>query len=265
MFKDELYNCGKLKIMKSDIQGYGVFATDYIEAEQVLEEVPFVLFSNYSKYTESSQVFLDQNDISSDRLKFEDLLCRNLGFQHPNKYFFKWIPKYSKLGEKEICYNVLPLGNGCIYNSSNYNSNAKWEITDHTFLFKSTKFIEPGEEIKTFYGYFVDENGDSHNCEQVFFLGLSEDCRIADIRGESAFVNQFSSDHYKKLNDLIKSKKCFPISIRGTGLGGVSHQDKLKRSCSHVYKMLKQYKFGNVSNVFLQLDAEGEIVDFRLK
>ena len=60
----------------------------------------------------------------------------------------------------------------CIYNSSNTKNNAGWKVDRDTFTFYTTKNIKQGEEIRTFYGYFVDDSSRNWNTDLVFFFGV---------------------------------------------------------------------------------------------
>jgi len=169
----KLTHCHRLEVRDSPIEGFGVFATDFIPAGTVLEEVPFVLFPRYTNVANGFYNFLQLNNFLSDKEKHLENLRQNLGFKEPEKYFFKWHPKVQFDGDS--MYTVLPLGFGPVYNSSNTNNNADWVINDRTFTFSAERDIQKDEEIKTFYGYFMAENGATHDCDTVFNFALDPD------------------------------------------------------------------------------------------
>jgi hypothetical protein len=95
----------------------------------------------------------------------------NLKFKDVEKYYFKWFPQVG-LDSDPIAYTVLPLGFGPIYNTANIDNNAGWQIKEKTFIFRAEKDIQKDEEIRTFYGYFLTENGGIFNCDAVFNLAF---------------------------------------------------------------------------------------------
>ena len=115
--KKRLYFNNKIEVRKSPIHGYGVFAKEKIERNQILEECFFI-----------------PQDVNRDNYNF----------------LFKW---YENNVHK---FNVIPLGYGCIYNSSETlgENNATWERNekDKIFIFKTIKNIKKDEEIITYYG-----------------------------------------------------------------------------------------------------------------
>lgn len=108
----------KIEIKPSPGKGYGVFAIEDIEENEVIEECH--LLTLYDRNSESRIL--------------ED-------------YVFSW-PKNEMWTE-----SVIPLGYGCIYNHSE-TPNATWK--DHpslkAFQFIAIRKILVGEEICTFYG-----------------------------------------------------------------------------------------------------------------
>lgn len=109
----------KVEVKDSPGKGLGVFATNYILAGEVIEECHLVTLPIPNG--EPSDMLID--------------------------YRFNW-PQDSETQEQ-----VIPFGNGCIYNHSD-NNNAIWR--DHprykAFQFVAVKDIYPGEEIYTYYG-----------------------------------------------------------------------------------------------------------------
>jgi len=109
----------KVEVKDSPGKGLGVFATDYILQGEVIEECHLVTLPIPNG--KSSSLLID--------------------------YRFNW-PQDSETTEQ-----VIPFGNGCIYNHNDDN-NAIWK--DHprykVFQFIAVKNINPGEEICTYYG-----------------------------------------------------------------------------------------------------------------
>ena len=165
-----LTNCSKLEVRESPIEGFGVFAKDDIPAGTVLEEVPFVLFPRYVTLARSMYDTLKVNGwVSSKEIHMENIR-ENLGFKTPEKYYFKWHPPVQLDGDS--MFTVLPLGFGPCYNTSNTANNADWKMMRDTFVFKADKPIKKDEEIRTFYGYFLGEDGTTFNCESVFHSAI---------------------------------------------------------------------------------------------
>jgi hypothetical protein len=166
-----LPHCKKIEIRPSAIEGFGVFATDDIAKGEILEEVPFILFPRYTNLGKPLYDFLSQAGFINSKEKYYDNLRLNLKFKDPEKYYFKWFPQVSFEGDP-IAFTVLPLGNGPIYNTANVDNNAGWQVKEKTFVFRCEKDIKKDEEIRTFYGYFVTENGAIYNCDSVFNLAF---------------------------------------------------------------------------------------------
>ena len=108
----------KITIEESPIHGFGVFATDIIERNEVIEECHLII-------TES-----DPNMM----LPWQ----KDYGFAYP-----------IKMGTE----SVIPLGYGAIYNHSDDN-NAFWRHHPayKAFQFVALRQIKIGEEIMTYYG-----------------------------------------------------------------------------------------------------------------
>ena len=109
----------KVEVKDSPGKGLGVFATDHILEGEIIEECHLVTLP------------IAKGEPS-------DLLIN---------YRFNW-PQ-----DRETSEQVIPFGNGCIYNHNDDN-NAIWR--DHprykAFQFVAVKSIYPGEEICTYYG-----------------------------------------------------------------------------------------------------------------
>jgi len=249
-----LPNCGQLIIKESDTEGLGVFATDNISAGTVLEEVPFVLFPRHTNVSKGIFDLMRSNGfVNPQELYFENLR-NNLGFKDPERYYFKWSPKH-KL-ENDSTYTVLPLGFGPIYNSSNTNNNANWIIKDSTFAFIAARDISKDEEIKTFYGYFLSENGEIFNCERVFYMALDNvESDIGDVKKThklkslrfgsiDSLESQKGNIHAHKINGLINSSvdglTIKSITLISSSSTEISKMDvPLNSSILNVYRRLQ--------------------------
>lgn len=166
----------KCEVRTSPIEGYGVFATKDIPAGTILEEIPFILWPRYTELGKRQWDMLDKTFDGSflgEEEKFYEHIRHMFNFKDPEKYYFKWFPPNAQRYQgKYITYSVIPLGFGPIYNTSNTRNNAGWDVKEKTFVFKAEKDIKKDEEVQTFYGYFITENGSTFNCEDVFGFGL---------------------------------------------------------------------------------------------
>lgn len=165
-----LTNCGKLEVRESPIEGYGVFAKDDISAGTILEETPIILFPRYVGMAKTIFDTLKANGWVNQKELFMENIRENFKFKEPERYFFKWHPPVQFDGDS--MFTVLPLGCGPVYNTSNTNNNADWKMLKDTFIFKAERDIKKDEEITTFYGYFLGEDGATFNCETVFHLAI---------------------------------------------------------------------------------------------
>jgi hypothetical protein len=166
----KLTNCGKLEVRESTIEGFGVFATDDIKAGTILEEVPFVLFPRYTGLAKNLFDMLKSNGWISSKELHLDNLRTNLRFKEPEKYYFKWHPPVQL--DSDSMFTVLPLGFGPCYNTSNTANNADWKMQTDTFIFRAEKDVAKDEEIRTFYGYFLGEDGSIFPCDMVFYFAI---------------------------------------------------------------------------------------------
>lgn len=230
-----LQNCGKLEVRESPIEGFGVFATDKINAGEVLEEVPFILFPRYVSLTRDLFELLKNTKWISDKEIYMENLRGNLKFKEPEKYYFKWHPPVSLDGDS--MWTVLPLGFGPIYNTSNTNNNADWKIQPNTFIFRAEKDIDMDEEICTFYGYFLGEDGTSFPCESVFHFAIDMFPGIDNVLAHKikmlrfgtidAFNAQKQNPSAHKMHTLIQQsadglslKKITLLQANMTSIGG---------------------------------------------
>ena len=108
----------KVEVKMTEFKGYGVFATQPIKKDELVEECHLITICT--------------------RRNFIPLLYN---------YIFRY-PKGDNWEEV-----VIPLGYGSIYNHSN-TPHANWKESkeNKTFLFYALRDIEIGEEICTYYG-----------------------------------------------------------------------------------------------------------------
>ena len=127
--KDRLISGKKIELRKSSIHGWGVFATDDIESDEILEEVPFLILP------------IDKGETSSLLIDYRfNFPCGNWRHQ------------------------VLPAGCSCYYNHSN-TPNAGWrsDVENDIFIFSTKEFIKKDSEIFVYYGnenYWNDGRSD---------------------------------------------------------------------------------------------------------
>jgi hypothetical protein len=171
MQKRILHFTSKIEVRKSPIEGWGVFAKEDIFKGETLEESPFIIFPQWVLASKPIFEIIKYHNLINPREKYISALAKNLGFKDPEDYYFKWRPKYQPDNE-DIIYTVLPLGFGPIYNTSNSGNNAEWKIENDVFVFVASQNIKKDEEICTFYGYFLDEEGVKFECDDVYNLGL---------------------------------------------------------------------------------------------
>jgi SET domain-containing protein len=115
--KDVLFHNSHIEVRKSSIHGYGVFAKENINEGDLLEEAYYINVKH----------------------------GRNV-----NSYKFK-LPLNGN-GKREY---AIPLGFGCIYNTSSNNTrpNADWyiDLDNNIYIYKAIKKIKKDEEIITDY------------------------------------------------------------------------------------------------------------------
>jgi hypothetical protein len=266
-----LTNCGKLEVRESPIEGYGVFAVSDIKAGEVLEEVPFVLFPRHTNISKGLYDFLSNNKFVSERERSLDNLRLNLKFKDPEKYYFKWHPTHQTEGE--CMFTVLPLGYGPIYNTSNTANNADWRIMETTFIFRAEKDIAKDEEIRTFYGYFIGEDGSTFNCDLVYNMAIDRIDgvnRLKNFRFGTlvSFDVGKANPAYLKINQLVNQslhgvviKQIVGLQVDGKEITGftVPHDIPL----SQLYIKLAEFKqhFTPVTAFVLEYEqkADGKI------
>lgn len=126
---NKLFGGTKIEVRKSRIHGWGVFATEKIVKEEVIEECPFIIIDGVN-----DRNFMDYS------------------FNYPAGNFIVDKTKFA------MCF-----GYGSLYNHSD-NNNAYWTSYDKrgTYVFYATKDIEKDEEITVFYGGEDYWNSRSH-------------------------------------------------------------------------------------------------------
>jgi hypothetical protein len=263
--KQKLHNCGRLEVRQSDIEGWGVFALEDIKAGEVLEEVPFVLFPRHSGLGKAVYKFLeDEQWISETEVNIEGLR-KNLKFKEPEKYYFKWSPPNPDVSGRKVQWTVLPLGYGPIYNTSNTENNAGWKIIDDLFVFVAEKDIKKNEEIKTFYGYFVTDDGEVFNVDEVFHMGVEAAGPRAQVKvlryaAQEHFDLVANNDQYKKLLGLA-SKSAELVRIQ-TGQYSFDFPDNFP--IKFCYKKLQEFKsarFDTTKITFKVRDGDKETLE----
>jgi hypothetical protein len=119
--KTKLYHHPNIEIRMSNIHGYGVFATDDIGPNVILEEVPFVTIHQ--------------------------------GVAHDYAFLFPrgGTPLEETIGVKNEI--VLALGYASLYNHAEYpNASWKTDVSNRLFVFFTKDFIQKNEEITVYYG-----------------------------------------------------------------------------------------------------------------
>ena len=116
--KDRLYFNPKIELRKSPIHGWGVFAKENIQQNELLEEIPFLILP--INKGETSSLFIDYR------------------YNFPSG---NWK------------YQVMAMGFAAYYNHSN-TPNAGWYTDEENeiFVFITNKFIQKDSEIFTYYG-----------------------------------------------------------------------------------------------------------------
>ena len=116
--KDRLFFNNKIELRKSSVHGWGVFAKEDINVNEILEEVPFLILP--INKGDSTSLFIDYR------------------FNFP-------------CGDWK--YQVLPAGFSCYYNHSN-TANAGWysDEENNIFVFTTNRFIAKDSEIFIYYG-----------------------------------------------------------------------------------------------------------------
>ncbi len=230
MYKEKLQNYGRTEVCWCEkVNGWGVKALTNFSKDEIIEETPFIVFPRYMDLGKNLYDMLRQTGFLSEKEKHISNLMDNLGFLNPHKYYFKWAPKVGSDGDP-LYQLTIPLGNACLYNSSNCNNNIGWRTTEKTFIFKAERDIQAGEWLESFYGYFIAN--DSHaiyNCAQVFNLALDKDdnnrllVKMLRFGDAGQFEQSKTNPSYAKLFQVLQSSKYGLILTRisGASLDGV--------------------------------------------
>jgi hypothetical protein len=86
-------------------------------------------------------------------------------------------------------------------------------VKEKTFVFRAERDIAKDEEIRTFYGYFVAQDGAIYNCETVLNLALDYDkngrvkCRMARFGLPEQFEASKTNPAYARLGQLFTVAK----------------------------------------------------------
>ena len=262
-----LQNCyDKLEVRNSPIEGFGVFATADISKGVVLEEIPFILWPRYTHLGERVYETLKKGEswMSEKEIGHEDTR-KMFDFKTPEKYYFKWNPP----NKEDLNYNVIPLGFGPIYNSSNTDNNAGWKVNLKTFSFVATRDIKKGEEVCTFYGYFLSDTGAIFRVPEVFGLGLelNRDNNRIYLRclrfGSAGEAEAKSKDAgYQTINRLL-GKSGQRLSLRAISVvenNEEKHQFTFPHDFSlhHHYMKLHEFRNSRFKNIKLVVSYEDE-------
>jgi hypothetical protein len=268
----ELKISRKIQVKKSPIEGFGVFATEDIEADEILEEVPFILFPKYTSLGRAFHDFCNQVGYCASKNKFYESLRQNLAFKDPEKYYFTWTPPQPDFNGEKMSFQVLPLGLGCIYNTCNTRNNAGWKVERDTFIFHTVKPIKAGDEIRTFYGYFVDDSSRNWNTDLMFYLGvdkINDHPMLSALKfnsGEAYEAKKKDPGYHKifSLLDKYQDLKFERISaISPFGQEGLVNEDiKNYKTSAKIYETLYTYKTSNASKIkFLFSNTKNQDVD----
>jgi hypothetical protein len=263
-----LVNCyDKLEVRASSIEGNGIFATADIPSGTILEEIPFILWPRFTQLGERLYRTLKEGeDWTCEREKNNEEIRKMFGFKTPEKYYFKWFPP----NQSGVQYSVIPLGFGPIYNSSNSKNNAGWNVLEKTFTFVATKDIKKGEEVCTFYGYFLCEKGDTFNVSDVFGFGLD-----LDRGGDNKVYLQclrFSNNQemqtcgkdagFQKLNQAIGESK---QRLRVRKISVIENNEEKHEfmfpdewSLHNHFRKLKEFRYSRFKNIKFVLTHETE-------
>lgn len=247
-----LHNCKKIEIRESSVEGWGVFAIDNIFKGEVLEEVPFILFPRFTTLGKGLYDLLNSNGFLSSSEKYNENLRQNFKFKDAEKFYFKWYPPVPFEGERSA-FTVLPLGYGPIYNTSNTDNNAGWRVKEKTFIFQAERDITKDEEIRTFYGYFVGQDGSIFNCDSVFNLGLDYDisgkvkCKVIRFGNLEQFEQGKQSPIYSRIAHLFSfSKESLWISkisaLLPNGEEKVAFDVPLDINLTSIYQKISEFK-----------------------
>ena len=118
------------------------------------------------------------------------------------------------------------MGYGSLYNSSNTKNNIGWKINEYTFTFTAEKDISKGDWLESFYGYYLDSDGNTYNCNQVFNLALDPDetgkikCKMIRFGDLSDFEAAKSNPSFTKLSQLFTLDPSGLFISKLTGLVG---------------------------------------------
>lgn len=257
--KSELIISRKIQVKKSPIEGFGVFAIEDIGEGEILEEIPFVLMPKYTSLGRAFHDFSNSVGYCASKNKFYENLRQNLGFKEPEKYYFTWTPPQPDMGGEKITFQVLPFGFGCIYNTSNAKNNAGWRVENDTFTFFTTKPIKSGEEIRTFYGYFVDDGSRNWNVDLVFYFGFENSpngptLSALKFNSPEAFENSKKDPGYFKVGSLIEKYKDLKIE-RISAISPFDQEGLIKedmgniKKTKEIYEILHGYKTSNAAKI----------------
>ncbi len=160
--KYELIRSNKISTGESSVGGRGVFASENIEAGEILEEAHFIVCGakQTSQDKQLSRYFfsLFYNEASppeeNQEINFKISLASQIDDEDLKNKILKDLEELGYKDISEIYCTAAVLGYGMIFNHSETKYNANWEIDFDDFLFRYTSLIDikKGEEIFINYG-----------------------------------------------------------------------------------------------------------------
>ena len=150
-FDRPLITSPRIEVKQSPLHGWGVFAIEDIEADEILDECVFIPCKSWVNNS-----FLGWKHVEPNLKRYV------FSYPKPSRKMIENYPR-DKLAELyRVTYPTLVLGTGSIYNTakSYEEANADWDPDDERqlFIFKSIRPIENGDEICTFYGEMYWDN-----------------------------------------------------------------------------------------------------------
>jgi len=231
----------------------GVFSREDLEAFEVLEEVPFVSIDFYYQGQKIFNFLRSDPEIGSGHLNTAASFGQALGLRSVEEYMFDW----SDGSGNSPSFPVIPLGNAAIYNSSP-TPNAEWLLTKDSFIFRTIKEIKKGEEVRTFYGYFLTESGRKITAKKVLgmYVEINEDDRICLRTISKENANSISDEKRLQINakcllgDVLMNEINFYTSDKK--IAATLKADQV-RSADFFYEKISEAK--NVTN-FAYVDIQ---------
>ena len=129
-------------------------------------------------------------------------MAKAFSLRSVDEYIFNWDNGDADDPSKPS-FAAIPLGNGCIYNSSPI-PNAEWFTTTDSFIFRTLDKIKQGKEIRTFYGYFLSDSGRKITAGDVLYLyvEMNEQNRLCLRAMTQDAINSIGIEQLERINDL---------------------------------------------------------------